>query len=385
MRTKSSKKNIINVITLGCSKNIYDSEILMGQLKANEKNVVHEKEGNIVVVNTCGFIDNAKEESINTILENIRRKELGEIDKVFVTGCLSERYKTDLEKEIPKVDEFFGTSELQTLEGKGSDEDIKILIQNENETIVTPSSWSAIGFSNAGISEERIKVIPHGIEPSIFYPEENGLVNQCRKKLGIGESDFVILSLGAMTENKGIDILLLAYAILKKKYHHIRLILKDQSNLYGSGPTNELRSFITKNPKVFSQFVRSGIILISDNLSTDMLRTLYSSVQCYASPYRAEGFNMTPLEAAACGVPVIITDGGSTEEYAHKSFAIKISSTAKSINNQHYLEPDLDCLIEELFNLIEGKSNQLSEKIALSRIKELHSWEHATKLLYNIL
>ena len=188
-----------------------------------------------------------------------------------------------------------------------------------------------------------------------------------------------------MTENKGIDILLLAYAILKKKYHHIRLILKDQSNLYGSGPTNELRSFITKNPKVFSQFVRSGIILISDNLSTDMLRTLYSSVQCYASPYRAEGFNMTPLEAAACGVPIIITDGGSTEEYAHKSFAIKISSTAKSVNNQHYLEPDLDCLIEELFNLIEGKSNQLSKKIALSRIKELHSWEHVTKLLYNIL
>tara|TARA_B110000977_G_C11089780_1_gene496274 strand:- start:5532 stop:6839 length:1308 start_codon:yes stop_codon:yes gene_type:complete len=115
MRTKSTTKNKINVITLGCSKNIYDSEVLMGQLKANDKEVVHEEDGNIVVINTCGFIDNAKEESVNTILDNIQRKEAGEIDKVFVTGCLSERYKPDLEKEIPSVDQYFGTSELPQL------------------------------------------------------------------------------------------------------------------------------------------------------------------------------------------------------------------------------------------------------------------------------
>ena len=115
MRTKSSIKNIINVITLGCSKNIYDSEILMGQLKANKKNVVHQKKGNIVVINTCGFINNAKEESINTILENTKLKELGKVDKVYVTGCLSERYKEDLISEIPEVDQYFGTSELPSL------------------------------------------------------------------------------------------------------------------------------------------------------------------------------------------------------------------------------------------------------------------------------
>ena len=115
MRTKSSIKNIINVITLGCSKNIYDSEVLMGQLKANKKNVVHQKKGNIVVINTCGFIINAKEESINTILENTKLKELGKVDKVYVTGCLSERYKEDLISEIPEVDQYFGTSELPSL------------------------------------------------------------------------------------------------------------------------------------------------------------------------------------------------------------------------------------------------------------------------------
>jgi len=115
MRTKTLKKNKINVVTLGCSKNVYDSEILMGQLKANGKDVAHEEEGNIVVINTCGFINNAKEESVNTILEYVKKKEEGEVDKVFVTGCLSERYKPDLVKEIPSVDQYFGTTELPGL------------------------------------------------------------------------------------------------------------------------------------------------------------------------------------------------------------------------------------------------------------------------------
>jgi len=118
MRTKSPKQNKINVVTLGCSKNIYDSEVLMGQLKANGKNVVHEDpedDGNIVVINTCGFIGKAKEESIDTILHYAQRKEAGEIDKVFVSGCLSERYKPDLEAEIKNVDQYFGTHELPEL------------------------------------------------------------------------------------------------------------------------------------------------------------------------------------------------------------------------------------------------------------------------------
>ena len=115
MRTKTLKKKRINVVTLGCSKNVYDSEVLMGQLRANDKEVVHQEDGNVVVINTCGFIANAKEESVNTILEYVQKKEAGQVDKVFVTGCLSERYKPDLQKEIPNVDEYFGTSELPNL------------------------------------------------------------------------------------------------------------------------------------------------------------------------------------------------------------------------------------------------------------------------------
>ena len=98
MRTKTLKKNKINVVTLGCSKNVYDSEVLMGQLKANNKEVVHEQEGNVVVINTCGFIANAKEESVNTILEFVQKKKEGLVDKVFVTGCLSESTQDNTKK-----------------------------------------------------------------------------------------------------------------------------------------------------------------------------------------------------------------------------------------------------------------------------------------------
>ena len=110
------------MVTLGCSKNVYDSEVLMGQLRANNKEVVHEQEGEVVVINTCGFIDNAKEESVNTILSYVQKKQEGLVEKVFVTGCLSERYKPDLIKEIPDVDQYFGTTELPSLlEALGAD------------------------------------------------------------------------------------------------------------------------------------------------------------------------------------------------------------------------------------------------------------------------
>ena len=115
MKTKTLKKDKVNIITLGCSKNMVDSEVLSGQLIANEIEAVHEntkKDHNIVIINTCGFIDKAKEESINTILDNVALKKKGKLDKVFVTGCLSERYKANLEEEIPEVDAYFGTMEL---------------------------------------------------------------------------------------------------------------------------------------------------------------------------------------------------------------------------------------------------------------------------------
>ncbi|MBL0057244.1 MAG: 30S ribosomal protein S12 methylthiotransferase RimO [Chitinophagaceae bacterium] len=118
MKTRTLKKDKVNIITLGCSKNMVDSEVLSGQLQANDIDVVHEnarKDHNIVIVNTCGFIEKAKEESVNTILEQVELKKKGKLDKVYVTGCLSERYKNNLEAEIPEVDAYFGTMELPAI------------------------------------------------------------------------------------------------------------------------------------------------------------------------------------------------------------------------------------------------------------------------------
>ncbi len=147
MKTKL-KKDKVNIITLGCSKNLVDSEVLSGQLVAAEINVLHESnknDHNIVIVNTCGFIDKAKEESINTILEQVELKKRGKLDKVYVTGCLSERYKQHLETEIPEVDAFFGTMELPFLLKK-FDIDYKAELLGER-LLSTPNHYAYLKIS----------------------------------------------------------------------------------------------------------------------------------------------------------------------------------------------------------------------------------------------
>jgi ribosomal protein S12 methylthiotransferase len=148
MKTRTLKKDKVNIITLGCSKNMVDSEVLSGQLKANEIDVVHENtktDHNIVVVNTCGFIDKAKEESVNTILHQVELKKKGRLDKVFVTGCLSQRYRDDLEKEIPEVDAWFGTLELPLLL-KRFEADYKAELLGER-LLATPKHYAYLKIS----------------------------------------------------------------------------------------------------------------------------------------------------------------------------------------------------------------------------------------------
>ena len=191
MRTKTTKQNKINVITLGCSKNIYDSEVLMGQLKASGKDVVHEEEGNIVVINTCGFIDNAKEESVNTILDNIKRKETGELDKVFVTGCLSERYKPDLQEEIPQVDQYFGTSELPQLL-KALEADYKHELLGERIT-TTPKNYAYFKISEGCDRPCSFCAIPLMRGKHRSTPIED-LVSQAEKLARDGVKELILIA-----------------------------------------------------------------------------------------------------------------------------------------------------------------------------------------------
>ena len=148
MRTRSNKRDRVNIITLGCSKNLVDSEVLSGQLVANEIDVVHENikpDHNIVIVNTCAFIDKAREESVNTILEQVALKQKGKLDKVYVTGCLSQRYREDLEKEIPEVDAWFGTMELPLIL-KQFNADYKSELLGER-FLATPSHYAFLKIS----------------------------------------------------------------------------------------------------------------------------------------------------------------------------------------------------------------------------------------------
>jgi len=193
MKTKN-KKDKVNIITLGCSKNMVDSEVLSGQLAAAEINVIHESkksDHNIVVVNTCGFIDLAKQESINTILEQVELKKRGKLDKVYVTGCLSERYKQNLEEEIPEVDAYFGTMELPFLLRK-FDVDYKAELVGER-LLSTPNHYAYLKISEGCNRTCAFCAIPLMRGKHISRPIES-LVAEAEKLVSRGVKEIMLIA-----------------------------------------------------------------------------------------------------------------------------------------------------------------------------------------------
>ena len=194
MKTKSLKKNKVNVITLGCSKNIFDSEVMMGQLRASKFDVVHEStldDASIVIINTCGFIDNAKQESIDTILAFAQAKEEGKIDKLIVTGCLSERYKPELEKEITNVDEFFGTHDLpRLLKSLGADYKHELVGER---FLTTPQHYAYLKISEGCDRPCSFCAIPlmRGIHVSVPMEE---LVKQAKSLAAKGVKELILIA-----------------------------------------------------------------------------------------------------------------------------------------------------------------------------------------------
>lgn len=200
MKTKIStltnvKKPRVNVVTLGCSKNIYDSEILMGQLQGNRFDVVHESEkvgrNDIVVINTCGFIDNAKQESIDTILQYSELKEQGKVGKVIVTGCLSERYKPELEAEIPNIDAFFGTNNLQEiLQNIGADYKYELLGER---FLTTPSHFAYFKIAEGCNRPCSFCAIPLMRGKHVSTPMDQ-LVSQAKKLAANGTKELIMIA-----------------------------------------------------------------------------------------------------------------------------------------------------------------------------------------------
>lgn len=214
MRVRSAKKNKINIVTLGCSKNLVDSEVMFSQLKNNNMDVAHESvkdDANIVIINTCGFIDLAKDESIQTILNYAQAKSNGKIDKIFVTGCLSERYKADLSKEIPEVDAWFGTRELpKLLQTLGAD--YKHELVGERLT-TTPFHYAYLKISEGCNRPCSFCAIPlmrggHVSKPIEFIvTEAENLVKNGLKELILIAQDSTYYGLDLYGERKLADLL----------------------------------------------------------------------------------------------------------------------------------------------------------------------------------
>src|SRR5437762_5850714 len=194
MKTRTLKKDKVNIITLGCSKNMVDSEVLSGQLLANDIDVVHENkklDHNIVVVNTCGFIEKAKEESINTILQQVELKKRGKLDKVYVTGCLSERYKNNLEAEIPEVDAYFGTMELPLIL-KRFDADYKSELIGER-LLSTPQHYAYMKISEGCNRTCSLCAIPLMRGKHISRPIES-LVDEAKRLVAGGVKEIMLIA-----------------------------------------------------------------------------------------------------------------------------------------------------------------------------------------------
>ena len=250
MKTKTIHKDKVNIITLGCSKNMVDSEVLSGQLIANEIDVVHEsakKDHNIVIINTCGFIEKAKEESVNTILQQVDLKRRGKIDKVYVTGCLSERYKNNLEAEIPEVDAYFGTMELPMIL-KQFEADYKADLMGER-LLSTPQHYAYMKISEGCNRTCSFCAIPLMRGQHVSRPIES-LVDEAKRLVDRGVKEVMLIAqeltyygldiykkrelpklLHALADVKGLEWIRLHYAYPSKFPLEIIDAIKDRENI----------------------------------------------------------------------------------------------------------------------------------------------------------
>jgi len=280
----------------------------------------------------------------------------------------------------------FGTSEYQFIDSTFFYGGTLDSIYDDSVNIITPSIWSSQGFIKAGISSKRIHVVPHGVNSKVFNPSKKIFQNETRDSLQLKQGDFVLLSMGAMTRNKGIDLLIVAFLILRQKYSHLRLVLKDLSSLYNINAQTIIQSLRNSNfAKYINEEYLNEIILISNNLSLNELSNLYAAVDCYVSPYRAEGFNLTPLEASACGTPILVTKGGATDEYFQVSMGEQIEGEQVQKNELTWIEPNIHSLIEKIAMYIEGGHSCFDVEKSLRYIQESFTWSSVTDRLLKLM
>lgn len=242
---------------------------------------------------------------------------------------------------------IFVTSEYQALPPSFllGQPDFAALAQDQDLRIVTPSNWSAAAFRKIGFSDEQIFVVPHGVETNLFCPNAERR-DAMRQELNL--DGFVFLSNGAMTPNKGIDLLLRAFAIVAQKRPEARLLLKGHDPLYDS--SSLLQKTIAALSAPEQKTILERLVFTGKSMDMSEIAGLYQAADAYVSPYRAEGFNIPVLEAAATGLPVICSGGGATDDFVAPSFAKKVTSSIESVEYSglpgQQLVPNFDHLVE---------------------------------------
>ena len=245
------------------------------------------------------------------------------------------------------------------------------------DLVVTPSRWSRDRLLDYGFAEEGVRVVGHGVDQTAFYPLTNAERQVNRSNLDIASDVTVFLNIGAPLWNKGIDLLLEAYAHVHRRNPRTRLILKDGNKLYGISIESTLRDLAVRHPELMSEDLLASITCLPGNLSQAELRLLYGVCDWYVSPYRAEGFNLPVLEALACGKPVIVTSGGATDDFCHGAAVHRIPSIfhrglVGTNVNACRLEPHLPSLIE----LMAAAANEGPNRYDLSESAVAQAGEH---------
>ncbi len=257
-----------------------------------------------------------------------------------------------------------------------------------DNAIVTLSRWSRDRLVDFGFDADRITVIPLGVDTTMFRPPTTEERSAGRANLGLRDDETVFLHVGGAFRNKGVDILLRAFAVLRARGRRARLIVKDQRDVYKLSIEPILKSVAETCPALAASSTLAAISVVTRNLDRAQLRMLYAIADCYASPYRAEGFNLPVLEAIACGVAPIVTGGGATDDFCDDDVAIRIPGRSVNWRDQgarftgRYLEPDLDALVEAMDAVVSGSAvHRARFSAARAQLLGRFTWRRAAEAL----
>lgn len=252
--------------------------------------------------------------------------------------------------------------------------------------IVTPSRWSRDRLVDHGLDPAGIVVVPHGVKTDVFAPLSPADRAAGRAALGVADDEVLFVNVGVATWNKGLDLLVRAFAQVRRRHPRARLLLKDHKSLYGLGADRVLAQVSREHPGLVSADVLAGISLISGSLDQAQLRALYAVADAYVSPYRAEGFNLPVLEAMACGTPVIVTGGGATDDFCPDALALKLPARPGTRADEpamigEFLVPDVDALVECMGAVADGRvPRETPERhAARARLVRDYSWARVTQ------